>query len=929
MAQRTVPQTRVPSAQVAQTRTPSGTTPAPASGSPITRVPSARPAANPASPSGAAPIARTAPAPVAGRTVPLAGTSTVPSRVPSQPVAGTPPSTTPRSGLATNPVQPRAGVQPVVRQPSGIASQVAAQQAGSPGTQTLPGVRTARAPTGADAQQAAASASRVAATRAPVPQRQATGSEGSASAPTPRTAVAAQTRSAAVARARRVSKVIVEKEKKTDYWQEIIEEARHDAPELNQDDVNAMIARCLSLNLVANWKSREENGEAPKAKELFQQLAIAMERALIERNGGPVHVDGTGFTRIKNMERQLQILESQADTAHEAEAEKVKAKITELTTSLQNIQHKKDAERETNRRTMTMELSNLREQMLKAAQEPATDQQKMIEENKKMAQKMARLESALRQMNDEKKKGGDDTQESAMLRKKLALFENRMKELEDEKNLRKSEEHSDAMKDKLLLMEEKLAKMERRKSVSITMMMQQKMQEVEQQLATLRQGGPGDASKVAALEKKLVEMQNTKVNPSMVNDPETRALRSQIKRMEEAMMSAEKKMEADRLRLEEEREQQVMKRQREEEAYRKKAQQREQLLLDKMAEMEKRIGQARGGPPPPPGAGGGGGFDPTMQKKLEEMEKRLNSGGALADKMAAMEARLREAESKLQSERDTSQQLLGILGTKEGAEKEAAEKDIKIFLLTQTTQDLMSRLEATQAAMDAKFDGLTKKIDTMQFTGGGGQAHVHKSGLSYADINAKLEEIQKKLFDPDIEERESEQLNIEYEKLISELEGTAEYKAEQEAVAKKWKEENTPLNNAALAKLKQEIASWTPMKKTAQFKRKPELKFLEFTPDQINKKHVNDFKGVTTQNLTLEEARALFACMPEFRKDQEAQLQFHEQLKNKIETEAKKPAVKAPPPIKATKQVVFKKPTGDGGSPDFLAELMKKRKQVG
>lgn len=224
-------------------------------------MPSARPAANPASPSGAAPIARTAPAPVAGRTVPLAGTSTVPSRVPSQPVAGTPPSTTPRSGLATNPVQPRAGVQPVVRQPSGIASQVAAQQAGSPGTQTLPGVRTARAPTGADAQQAAASASRVAATRAPVPQRQATGSEGSASAPTPRTAVAAQTRSAAVARARRVSKVIVEKEKKTDYWQEIIEEARHDAPELNQDDVNAMIARCLSLNLVANWKSREENGE--------------------------------------------------------------------------------------------------------------------------------------------------------------------------------------------------------------------------------------------------------------------------------------------------------------------------------------------------------------------------------------------------------------------------------------------------------------------------------------------------------------------------------------------------------------------------------------------------------------------------------------------------------------------------------------------
>jgi len=187
------------------------------------------------------------------------------------------------------------------------------------------------------------------------------------------------------------------------------------------------------------------------------------------------------------------------------------------------------------------------------------------------------------------------------------------------------------------------------------------------------------------------------------------------------------------------------------------------------------------------------------------------------------------------------------------------------------------------------------------------------------------------LFDPDIEERESEQLNIEYEKLISELEGTPEYKAEQDAITKKWKEENAPLNDAALHKIKAEIASWAPMKKTAQLKRKPELKFLECTPDQIMKKHVNDFKGVTTQNLSLEEARAIYANMPEFRKDMEAQLQFYEQLKNKIETDAKKPATKPPPPIKAKgAPPVFKKPpapTGDGGG-DFLAELLKKRKAV-
>jgi len=174
-------------------------------------------------------------------------------------------------------------------------------------------------------------------------------------------------------------------------------------------------------------------------------------------------------------------------------------------------------------------------------------------------------------------------------------------------------------------------------------------------------------------------------------------------------------------------------------------------------------------------------------------------------------------------------------------------------------------------------------------------------------------------------------LNIEYEKLISELEGTAEYKAEQEAVARKWKEENTPLNNAALQRVKAEIASWQPMKKTAQLKRKPELKFLDSTPDQIMKKHVNDFKGVTTQNLTLDEARAIYANMPEFRKDMEAQMQFVEQLKSKIEIDAKKPAVKTPPPIKASKALVFKKPPPPkgGGGGDFLEELLQKRKAQG
>jgi len=77
-----------------------------------------------------------------------------------------------------------------------------------------------------------------------------------------------------------------------------------------------------------------------------------------------------------------------------------------------------------------------------------------------------------------------------------------MKQLEEEKSLKAQAENADGLKDKLVLMEEKLAKMERRKSVSITMMMQQQMQKLESELATVKsQKGAGSDAKVQALEK--------------------------------------------------------------------------------------------------------------------------------------------------------------------------------------------------------------------------------------------------------------------------------------------------------------------------------------------------------------------------------------------------------------------------------------------
>jgi hypothetical protein len=267
------------------------------------------------------------------------------------------------------------------------------------------------------------------------------------------------------------------------------------------------------------------------------------------------------------------------------------------------------------------------------------------------------------------------------------------------------------------------------------------------------------------------------------------------------------------------------------------------------------------------------------------------------------------------------------MAPKEGPELEAWQKDMQIAWLMKANTDLLDKLNQTTSQIDNKI----KEFSNMKFSGGGGGGGpVHKSGLSYAEINAQLAEIQAKLFDPNIDERESEKLNIDYEKLITELESTPEYQKEQEEQKDKWKKENEAPNKEAFDKVNAKHKAMPENKINAVFKRKHELKFIIRTPDQIQKAHVNDFKQVSTQNLLLIEARALYHNMPPFRKDQEQQVQFVEQLRQKIESENSKPKANAPPPIEPKKKVVIKtkKPAGGGGSGgDFLDELLQKRKR--
>jgi hypothetical protein len=130
--------------------------------------------------------------------------------------------------------------------------------------------------------------------------------------------------------------------------------------------------------------------------------------------------------------------------------------------------------------------------------------------------------------------------------------------------------------------------------------------------------------------------------------------------------------------------------------------------------------------------------------------------------------------------------------------------------------------------------------------------------MSYEAIQAKMNEIQKKLFDDSTDEKESELLNIEYEKLVTELESTDEYKKEQAAALAQWHHDHHVPNQQAREALLAELDSFPLPKRIAAIKRKPELKFLELSHDQILKKHVNEYKSFSGQNLTLNEARYAF-----------------------------------------------------------------------
>ena len=71
---------------------------------------------------------------------------------------------------------------------------------------------------------------------------------------------------------------------------------------------------------------------------------------------------------------------------------------------------------------------------------------------------------------------------------------------------------------------------------------------------------------------------------------------------------------------------------------------------------------------------------------------------------------------------------------------------------------------------------------------------MRNTGFSPSELESKMSEIQVKLFDENIEERELEALNIEYEKLIIELESKKEYIDQIYFEKSVWNNENADVN---------------------------------------------------------------------------------------------------------------------------------------
>uniref|UniRef100_A0A6B2L043 Uncharacterized protein n=1 Tax=Arcella intermedia TaxID=1963864 RepID=A0A6B2L043_9EUKA len=547
----------------------------------------------------------------------------------------------------------------------------------------------------------------------------------------------------------------------------------------------------------------------------------------------------------------------------EEERKRFDKKIAELEALLRRKEEEAVAQKESNKRALKSEIERLRVEIDNARDDP--------ERAKALLSKQARVEAALRLMLEERKKVPSDDKETILLKRKLQLFEDKRKSLEEESKMKANAADSAALREKLILMEDKLAKMEKRKSTSMTQQINAKMEAVSKQLDLLKgekghHGGDVDAKIEKKMELLAKQLESMKTVNTPVVDEETVALRSHIAKLESNLLESEKKLEAERNKMTRERAMAQEKRRIEEEEFRKKSAEREEMLLAKMSAMEASIAAT-------------GSVASELKLDTDELsarvERKLLDEGMKERESARMriEKRMEERRKEKDREEESRKERMG-----------EREKRVDTVPDWKIPEDL-SKLEDITRALMAREDHISKLIDAkMMSLRDTEPGSIVKSGLTMEGIYGKLREIQIKLSSPDIDERESEVLNIEYEKLSIQLETMDDYQKEQTALEDKWKEDNLAANKEAFERVSSLLKAMSETQLKAVFTKKPLLRLLLRTPEQIMKAYGSDFKvKVGVYELSMEECRALLFHLPCFRKDQLVQKEFVAFLRERIE----------------------------------------------
>jgi hypothetical protein len=87
---------------------------------------------------------------------------------------------------------------------------------------------------------------------------------------------------------RRVSKIILGKEMKSDFWQDVIREVNTQGV-FNQEDISNFISRAISLDVVPDYRERESQGmTAMQAREIVARVDKAMYDHIVSLTGKQV-----------------------------------------------------------------------------------------------------------------------------------------------------------------------------------------------------------------------------------------------------------------------------------------------------------------------------------------------------------------------------------------------------------------------------------------------------------------------------------------------------------------------------------------------------------------------------------------------------------------------------------------------------------------